>query len=68
VASDSAVYNGDYTLTIPHDVAGVAVTVRGNMQFTLSLNRNSFWDITRWVDSPIAGETSWSEWKGRFAN
>jgi hypothetical protein len=68
IASDSAVYNGDYTLTIPHGVTGVSETVRGNVQFTLSLNRNSFWNISRWVDNPISGEASWSEWKGRFAN
>jgi hypothetical protein len=68
IASDSALYNGDYTLTIPHGMTGIAETVHGNVQFTLSLNKNSFWNITSWSDTPVSSETSWSEWKGRFAN
>jgi hypothetical protein len=68
IGADSAIYNGDYTLTIPHGLTGVTETVRGNVQFTLALNRSSFWNITAWTDTPVANEVSWSEWKGRFAN
>lgn len=68
IAADSAVYEGGYELVLRHGVANVSETVRGTLQFVLHTDRNSIWSITRWTDIPIDGETSWSEWKGRFAN
>lgn len=68
ITADSAVYEGGYDLTFRHGVSGVAETVRGTLQFILHTDRNSIWSISRWTDIPLNDETSWSEWKGRFAN
>jgi hypothetical protein len=68
LASDSAVYDGSYDLLFRHGVAGVAENVKGNVQFVLRTDRSSIWSITRWTDIPQTDQTSWSEWKGRFAN
>lgn len=68
VSSDSAVYNGDYQLTFPHGIAGVSESFRGNVQFVLATDRNSFWSIVRWIDNTTGSEVAWSELKGRFAN
>ena len=68
LASDSAMFTGTYSMSIPHGVNGIATTVRGTVQFLLAPNRNSLWGIVEWIDTPLANETSWSEWKGRFAN
>lgn len=68
IAADSAVYEGGYELVLRHGVATISETVRGTLQFVLHTDRNSIWSITRWTDIPIDGESSWSDWKGRFAN
>ena len=68
LGADSAVYEAEYTLTYKHGVSGVPETVKGYLQFVLTIDRNFFWSITRWIDNPLADEPSWSEWKGRFAN
>ncbi len=68
LASDSAVYQGDYTLVFPHGIGGTAETVQGNLQFVLAPDRTSIWSIVRWIDSPEGNLPSWSELKGRFAN
>ncbi|MFZ1729517.1 MAG: hypothetical protein WBQ23_05955 [Bacteroidota bacterium] len=68
IAADSAIYEGSYELVFQHGVANVSETVRGNLQFVLHIDRNSVWSISRWNDISLNDETSWSEWKGRFAN
>ncbi|MCZ7557652.1 MAG: hypothetical protein M5R41_14740 [Bacteroidia bacterium] len=68
LASDSAVYEGSYDLLFRHGVPGVTENVKGNVQFVLRTDRSSIWSITRWTDIPHTDQTSWSEWKGRFAN
>jgi hypothetical protein len=68
LTSDSAVYDGSYDLLFRHGVAGVSENVKGNVQLVLRTDRSSIWSITRWTDIPQTDQTSWSEWKGRFAN
>ena len=68
IAADSAIYEGSYELSMRHGVSSVDETVRGTLQFIMHTDRNSIWGITRWTDLPRNDETSWSEWKGRFAN
>ncbi|MFA6232611.1 MAG: hypothetical protein WC824_00310 [Bacteroidota bacterium] len=68
IAADSAIYEGSYEVVFQHGVANVSETVRGNLQFVMQIDRNSVWSITRWIDISLNDETSWSEWKGRFAN
>jgi hypothetical protein len=68
IAADSAIYEGRYDLSFRHGVSSMSETARGTLQFVLHTDRNSIWSITRWTDIPLTDETSWSEWKGRFAN
>jgi hypothetical protein len=68
IAADSAIYEASYEMVFRHGVANVSETVRGTLQFVMHIDRNSVWSITRWTDIPRTDETSWSEWKGRFAN
>lgn len=68
IAADSAIYEGEYDLSFRHGVSSVSENARGTLQFVMHTDRNSIWSITRWTDLPRGEETSWSEWKGRFAN
>lgn len=68
LSADSAVYDGSYDLLFRHGVSTVSETVKGTVQFVLHADRSSIWSITRWTDIPLPEQTSWSEWKGRFAN
>lgn len=68
IAADSAIYEGEYDLAFRHGVSSVSENARGTLQFVMHTDRNSIWSITRWTDIPRDEETSWSEWKGRFAN
>jgi hypothetical protein len=68
IVADSAIYEGSYDLVFQHGVANVSESVRGNLQFVMHMDRNSVWSISRWNDISLNDETSWSEWKGRFAN
>ena len=68
LATDSAVYEGSYDLLFRHGVSGVAESVKGTVQFVLHADRGSIWSISRWTDIPVLDQSSWSEWKGRFAN
>ncbi len=68
IAADSAIYEGEYDLTFRHGVSSVSENARGTLQFIMHTDRNSIWSITRWTDIPRDEATSWSEWKGRFAN
>jgi hypothetical protein len=67
-AADSALYEGRYEMTWRHGVSNVSETVQGTLQFIMHTDRNSIWSITRWTDISLPDATSWSEWKGRFAN
>jgi hypothetical protein len=68
ISADSAIYEGKYEMVIRHGVPNISETVRGTLQFVMHTDRNSIWSITRWSDISLQDETSWSEWKGRFAN
>ncbi|MBE0644958.1 MAG: hypothetical protein IH600_12820 [Bacteroidetes bacterium] len=68
IAADSAIYEAGYEMVFRHGVANVSETVRGTLQFVMHIDRNSVWSITRWTDISLPDETSWSDWKGRFAN
>jgi hypothetical protein len=68
MTADSAVYDGAYDLLFRHGVSGVSEEARGLLQLVLRSDRASIWSIARWIDIPSPEQTSWSEWKGRFAN
>lgn len=67
--SDSAQYDVDYQLTVPHTQANIPRIFRGRAQFYLLKDPvNSTWSIWRWIDYPAAqNDTSWSDLKGAFA-
>ncbi len=67
--SDSAQYDADYELTVPHTQAGIPKTFKGHSQFYLLRDPvTSYWYIWRWVDFQDAqNDTTWSDLKGAFA-
>ncbi len=67
--SDSAQYDADYELTIPHTQPNIPKTFRGHSQFYLLKEPiQSTWYIWRWVDFQDAqNDTTWSDLKGAFA-
>ncbi len=69
IQSDSAQYDADYQLNIPHTQAGVPKVFQGQAQFFLIRNHlNSEWSIWRWVDLRDAqNDPGWSDLKGAFA-
>lgn len=68
VTADSATYQGQYTLILPHGLGGVPESVSGSLQLVLALDRNSFWSIVQWTDLQNGSTPTWSDLKGRFAN
>lgn len=69
IQSDSAQYDAEYLLTIPHTQANVPKVFQGEAQFFLIKDPvSSTWSIWRWIDFRDAqNDTSWSDLKGAFA-
>ncbi len=69
VQSDSAQYDADYQLNIPHTQANIPKVFQGQAQFFLVRDRlSSTWSISRWVDLRDAqNDPGWSDLKGAFA-
>ncbi len=69
VQSDSAQYDADYQLNIPHTQTGIPKVFQGQAQFFLVRDRlTSTWSIWRWVDLRDAqNDPGWSDLKGAFA-
>ena len=69
IQSDSAQYDADYQMTIPHTQANIPKVFQGRAQFFLLKDPvSSTWTIWRWIDFPDAqNDTSWSDLKGAFA-
>jgi hypothetical protein len=69
IQSDSAQYDADYQLTVPHTQANIPKVFQGRAQFFLIKDPvNSTWNIWRWIDLRNAqNDTSWSDLKGAFA-
>ncbi|HEY6953143.1 MAG TPA: hypothetical protein VI758_12120 [Bacteroidota bacterium] len=67
--SDSAQYDAEYLLTVPHSQAGIPTVFQGRAQFFLIRNSlNSTWSIWHWVDFRDAqNDPGWSDLKGAFA-
>ncbi len=69
IQSDSAQYDANYQLSIPHTQANIPKIFQGRAQFFLIKDPvNSTWSIDRWIDLRDAqNDTSWSDLKGAFA-
>ena len=69
IQSDSAQYDADYQMTIPHTQANIAKVFQGRAQFFLIKDRvSSTWTISRWIDFRDAqNDLGWSDLKGAFA-
>jgi hypothetical protein len=63
---DSAVFQFDYTLIVPFSESELENTFRGRAEYTIKLNTNNEWVITRWEDIEVENFSSWSELKGLF--
>lgn len=68
LGSDSAQYNADYQLLLPHGLESIPQSVHGNIQLFLATDRNKIWSIYRWIDTGFDADPSWSDLKARFAN
>ncbi len=69
VQTDSAQYDADYQLNIPHTQAGIPKVFQGQAQFFLIRDKlTSTWSIWRWIDLRDAqNDPGWSDLKGAFA-
>ena len=69
IQSDSAQYDADYQMTIPHTQANIPKVFQGRGQFFLIRNPvSSTWTIWRWIDFRDAqNDPGWSDLKGAFA-
>lgn len=65
--SDSALYDANYELTIPHTQSTFPQIAKGRAQFFLIADAGGTWSIWRWIDFPDAQNNfTWSEMKGEF--
>jgi hypothetical protein len=65
--SDATIFTASYVFSFDTDDPNFPQSARGRMQFILQRDRNSFWVITDWTDSPeIDSVYTWSHFKGRF--
>lgn len=69
IQPDSAQYDVDYQLTIPHTQANTPMVFQGRAQFYLIRDPvSSTWSIWRWIDFRDAqNDAGWSDLKGAFA-
>lgn len=69
IQSDSAQYDAEYMLTIPHTQANIPKVFQGRAQFFLIKDPiNSTWTIWHWIDFRDAqNDVGWSDLKGAFA-
>jgi hypothetical protein len=64
---DATTFTSGYTFSFDTDDPGFPASARGRLQFIMKRDRNSFWVITEWTDSPeIDSVFTWSHFKGRF--
>ncbi|PKL88583.1 MAG: hypothetical protein CVV23_09500 [Ignavibacteriae bacterium HGW-Ignavibacteriae-2] len=63
--ADSAVYQFDYSLTVPI-INGDQNLFKGSVVFTIKSDRRSNWVITRWEDLKNEEFPSWSDLKGTY--
>ncbi len=63
---DSAQYVFDYKISFPVDDPNIPNEYEGSAQFTINLDANNQWVITKWQDFKKENFPSWSELKGRF--
>ncbi len=67
VSSDSVVYSMNYSFFFPHRRAGIAQSVKGNMQLYIGANSQRIWSIYRWQDNKTDSDSTWSYWKAVFS-
>jgi hypothetical protein len=63
VVPDHAVLVANYTLELHHTQSNLDRTFNGYLEFHMTPDRRGEWSIYRWIDSAIAGSTSWSRLK-----
>lgn len=64
--SDSAVFQSDYILFVPHNQPSLTTTFKGKASFYMAPTITNIWVIYRWEDFETAKDSSWSELKGQF--
>lgn len=65
VATDSVIYNFDYSLDYPH--SNQNYNVIGNLRFYLGADRNRSWSIYKWEDYKTTSSATWSYLKAVFS-
>ncbi len=72
ITQDSAIYTGDYVLTVNHSISAAKTRGVGIIRLTIAPNNLGQWSIIRWNDgAPIIANPSyatWSELKAQFSN
>jgi hypothetical protein len=66
--TDSVIYNADYVLFVPHDLPSIPQVIKGNLQFSISRDKNNNWAITKWIDNRTSSQFCWSELKAQLSN
>jgi hypothetical protein len=69
IQSDSAQYDAEYQLSIPHTQTNIPKVFQGRSQFFLIKDpTSSTWSIRQWIDFRDAqNDVGWSDLKGAFA-
>jgi hypothetical protein len=69
IQSDSAQYDADYQLSVPHTQTNIPKIFQGRAQFFLIKDpTSSTWSIWHWIDFRDAqNDVGWSDLKGAFA-
>jgi len=68
VSADSAIYDLNYTLYVPHTRASVPKLMRGNMQLYLGTDIQRRWAIYDWRDFKTTTDSTWSYLKAIFSS
>lgn len=63
---DSAYLSANYSVTVPHNIQGLANVFSGKLQFKLLRDQQQLWTIYQWQDIKSGESTTWSELKGYF--
>jgi hypothetical protein len=63
---DSAYLSTNYSVTVPHNIQGLANVFSGKLQFKFIRDKQQLWTIYQWQDIKSGESATWSELKGYF--
>ena len=63
-----SILDATYVLVFPHNRSTFPQTVQGRLSWEIERSSDGLWYLTRWIDSEVGIEPSWSDLKAAFVS